>query len=63
MGQDLILFFILFSGGLLIAVFVGIVWITKVLEQTARTMKQRVSERMSRAMRAMKTRRTIPLQS
>jgi len=62
MAREMVLFFILFSAGLLVVVFLGIVWITRVLEQTARTMKDRVAERMTQAMRSMKPRRTVAQQ-
>ena len=63
MTREILLFFILFSAGLMVAVFVGIIWITKVMERTALQMKQRIAERMASTIRSMQTHRTIALHS
>lgn len=59
MIREILLFFILFSGGLVIATFLGIVWMTKIWEEMATKMRNAAQEKLRRGMQSMRTAKTI----
>jgi len=51
---QILLFFILFSTGLLLATFGAIVWITRVWERIAIKMREEIASRVAKPVRVLK---------